>query len=220
MIDFPRTAEIVGFPGYRVDTKGRVWSCWKRQGLGGRCGIIRVLSNSWFCRKLSLRTDGYLGVSLCREDQQVNVPVHLLVLRCFVGPKPSRSQARHLNGDRRDNRLANLVWGTPSENCRDRSFHGRTKRGVFNPKTKLNDALAQEIRRLHAAGSSSRLLGKQFGVNKSTILRIVHNQIWNDFPVDAPQDVKVYRAELLEDGMPGESVLPIPPGEGCDNYPA
>jgi carbon storage regulator len=32
--------------------------------------------------------------------------------------------------------------------------------------------------------------------------------------VDAPRDVPVYRAELLEDGMPGASVLPIPDGEG------
>ena len=33
-----------------------------------------------------------------------------LVLTAFIGPKPPGAVARHLNGDKTDNRLENLSW--------------------------------------------------------------------------------------------------------------
>lgn len=48
-----------------------------------------------------------------------------LVLAAFVGPRPSGLVARHLNDVRSDNRLANLTWGTPSQNSYDAVRNGR-----------------------------------------------------------------------------------------------
>lgn len=42
--------------------------------------------------------------------------VHVLVLLAFVGPRPSGCETLHLNHDASDNRLANLRYGTHSEN--------------------------------------------------------------------------------------------------------
>ncbi len=64
---------------------------------------------------------GHLSVSLGRGNSQC---VHKLVLLAFVGPPPLKHECRHLNGNPADNRLANLCWGTRSENIRDAVSHG------------------------------------------------------------------------------------------------
>lgn len=51
--------------------------------------------------------------------------VHVLVLETFAGLRPRDHVACHRNGDHRDNRLANLYWGTAEDNARDRVQHGR-----------------------------------------------------------------------------------------------
>lgn len=50
--------------------------------------------------------------------------IHSLVLVHFVGPRPEGKICRHLNGDPSDNKVNNLVWGTPSENMYDKANHG------------------------------------------------------------------------------------------------
>ncbi len=50
--------------------------------------------------------------------------VHRLVLLAFKGPRPDGQYCRHLNGVPTDNRLANLAWGTKSENTFDKVGHG------------------------------------------------------------------------------------------------
>lgn len=50
--------------------------------------------------------------------------VHRLVLDAFVGPRPEGMVSCHNNGDRSDNRLANLRYGTSSENNTDTVTHG------------------------------------------------------------------------------------------------
>lgn len=56
--------------------------------------------------------------------------IHALVCETFHGPRPSPShQVRHLNGVPTDNRLENLVWGTPLENADDTRQQGRHNNG-------------------------------------------------------------------------------------------
>ncbi len=51
--------------------------------------------------------------------------VHTLVLMAFAGPRPADGMVtRHLNGDKLDNRAANLAWGTVQENIHDKFAHG------------------------------------------------------------------------------------------------
>jgi hypothetical protein len=80
--------------------------------------------------KLTLNSAGYPRVDLSRDNKQVQRQVHRLVLEAFVGPGDGRRmQACHYNGNRQDNRLENLRWGTPSENALDRSRHGMHRGG-------------------------------------------------------------------------------------------
>jgi hypothetical protein len=67
---------------------------------------------------------GYPVAQLCKAGTRSRFPVHRLVLTAFVGPKPDGMVARHLNGDKLDNRLSNLQWGTYTENAEDALTHG------------------------------------------------------------------------------------------------
>ncbi|HEY0696415.1 MAG TPA: NUMOD4 domain-containing protein, partial [Micromonospora sp.] len=52
--------------------------------------------------------------------------VHHLVLESFVGTRPDGCLTRHFpDPTKSNNRLANISWGTPAQNCDDRGLHGQ-----------------------------------------------------------------------------------------------
>lgn len=50
--------------------------------------------------------------------------VHTLVAAAFLGPRPEGMQVRHADGDRTNNTLGNLCYGTPKDNMQDAISHG------------------------------------------------------------------------------------------------
>jgi hypothetical protein len=116
---------LFAYPGYEVSSLGRVRSVTRVvETLQGRKTYRgRVLRQS-----LSFKSSGasYMRVAVKRVDGSYETRhVHTLVLEGFVGPRPDRNHARHLNGNPVDNHLANLAWGTVSENMYDKVRHGR-----------------------------------------------------------------------------------------------
>lgn len=80
--------------------------------------------------KLSLSKVGYPRVTISIHGAQHLAYVHDLVTRAFLGPRPTdKPHVRHLNGDRTDNRLKNLRYGTIAENMQDRVLHGNDANG-------------------------------------------------------------------------------------------
>ena len=92
---------------YLVNDQGQVYSRWQRRPLKGR----RVGS-------------GHVRVYLRLPEGPRGRYVHQLVMEAFVGPRPAGMDTRHLDGNPENNALANLSYGTPSENARDRRRHG------------------------------------------------------------------------------------------------
>lgn len=56
---------------------------------------------------------GHVSVAIGRGNSRL---VHQLVLEAFVGPRPDGYETLHMNHIPSDNRLANLKYGTRSEN--------------------------------------------------------------------------------------------------------
>ena len=107
--------------------------------------------------------------------------VHRAVLLAFVGcPQPGH-ETRHLNGNPADNRLDNLVWGTPTENSEDRRRHGRMIIPHESPFTKLKPQDIPRIFQLHDSGLSSRAIGKIFSTSHATILKILRGESWKGY---------------------------------------
>lgn len=156
---------ISGFPRYRVDRFGRVWSERKRR----RC---------WVLLRPVPDHAGYLMVHLRNRRSHGLRKVHRLVLEAYVGPCPEGMQCRHLNGKRDDNRLSNLAWGTPRDNAADRVSHGTDNKGERHNFVKLTTDEVLRIRGLRGQGQTLVSIARRFGISKQQVSKIVRRQRW------------------------------------------
>lgn len=105
--------------------------------------------------------------------------VHRLILTAFRGPPKEGQEASHLNDQPRDNRLANLVWETHSQNCARRAAYFRNVSGARNPNAKLSEFEVEKIyaqKGLISASALSRMLGN---VSDVTIGNIWSGRQWS-----------------------------------------
>jgi hypothetical protein len=157
---------LPGWPDYEVGSDGSVWSRKSRHP----GGLARRLKPA--------KHNGYLVVGLCRRGEQRPRYVHRLVLEAFVGPRPAGTECRHLDGDRANNRLENLCWGTKLENAADALRHGTRIRGSASPTAKLTEGVASAIRKLEASGLPPWDIAARFGVSERTVRQIWRRKSW------------------------------------------
>jgi hypothetical protein len=163
---------IDGWPMYRVSSGGDVQSKWGRGGRRRAHGDWRPIIGDI--------ASGYRRVTLYDGEQRRRELVHALVLEAFVGPRPEGAEACHANGNRQDNRVANLRWDTPSANWSDRKLHGRTAAttGSRNARHRLTEVVVLRIRERHALGENQRVLARDYEVSESSISMIVNRRTW------------------------------------------
>lgn len=101
--------------------------------------------------------------------------IHHLVLEAFVGPCPEGMQCRHLDGNKENNHLSNLAWGTPIENAADKLRHGTSLDGERNHQTRLTTKQVKEIRIRRASGERLRTIAQDYGVSLPTISEIANH---------------------------------------------
>lgn len=127
----------------------------------------------------TIGTHGYPAVALCFGGKRGRTTtVHSIVAEAFIGPRPYGLHIRHLNGDQADPRLCNLVYGTRSENQRDRVLHGTHCIGERNPQAKLTAAYVSDIRSRFAKGARVSSLAAEFGVSPTTVADAVSGRTW------------------------------------------
>lgn len=117
--------------------------------------------------------------TLCREDgERLIIAVHQLVLLAFVGPCPPGLEARHFpDRSKANNRLDNLQWGTPEQNCLDKIYHGTDNSGEKNSMSKLTNKNAKKIRRLYKTGQyTMRKIADTFSVSVQTVCNVIHRK--------------------------------------------
>lgn len=124
---------------------------------------------------------GYLRVSLCKNNSYKHFRAHSLVLNAFSREKKPGEQARHLNGRRADNKIGNLVWGTPKQNMEDQKLHGTLAMGERSGKSKLSNKDIAYIRKNYVwrcQVNGSYALGRKFKTTASNIRAILDNKTW------------------------------------------
>lgn len=147
------------FPRWHADSSGNVY----RDGVAVTPRLV----------------EGYLRVA---HGYRGSVRVHVLVATAFHGPRPIGMVCRHLNDIKTDNRACNLAWGTVAENNRDAVLNGRAvpprpSPGELQPRAKLTNSQASEIRARYAQGGiRQKDLGAIYGVHQSQISRLLAGQ--------------------------------------------
>ena len=117
---------IPGHDGYEASDEGQVRSVdrWRRFGKGEKLRLYKGQP-----LKICFNNNGYGQVTLGRKTGQ---HVHHLVAFAFIGPRPTtptRLDVRHKNGNKSDNRLDNLCYGTRKQNEADKKAHGTSPKG-------------------------------------------------------------------------------------------
>lgn len=109
-----------------------------------------------------------------------------LVLEAFVGPCPDGMECRHLDDNRRNNVIDNVMWGTREENMADRKRNGLVPKTDHLFGDNANHVIMTEaqvieaikLRREAPEVWSYPKLGRKYGVTGSAIRRAVNGKTW------------------------------------------
>lgn len=161
--------DIPGYEGkYQVSNLGNVRSL-DRIGYRHRNGkTFSVNLKGRLLRPGPIKT-GHLYVVLGRRTN--GIPVHQLVAKTFMGPRPKDADIRHLNGNPADNRLENLAYGSRTENILDVYKQGGRWR-------KLSIEDVKQIKTRLEAGDVQSQIAREFGISACTVGKIKFKRIY------------------------------------------
>lgn len=165
--------EIKDYPTYEVSNLGRVRS-WKGKGqYGKKLETPRI-------RKLHKNKEGYWFLTLHRNGERHIFRIHRLVIEAFRGKPKKGQQTRHFDGDKDNNKLYNLIYGTCSQNHMDKVRHGVSNRGERHGRnSKLTKGDVIKMRHLYNTGNYMQIyLADMFGVTQGAVGRIVRKETW------------------------------------------
>jgi hypothetical protein len=147
---------VPGYEGrYEVSDLGHV------RNVGGRVLALCTVSG------------GYKAVSLGRNNSKT---IHRLVALAFLGPAPNEKPlVLHNDGDRTNNTLHNLRYGSHADNAADAKRHGTQVKGERQHVAKLTLDNVLAIRNSSDTGTA---LAAQFGVTPQCINLIRTRKNW------------------------------------------
>ena len=144
---------------YEVSNYGRIKSF-----LGNH---PRILKNR-DCRK-------HNAVSLRKSGDTVQLLVARIVLITFFGMPKDGQEVCHRNGNGYDDRIANLRWGSRSDNMADAARHG-TAGTWMKTKTPITSHQVVSIREERKAGAKLKDIAKHYGLNKQRVSKICREE--------------------------------------------
>ena len=134
--------DIPGHPGYQVSDHGRVRSVDRTVTYSD--GQVRRYKGKILRTPLS-KMGGYPHVNLWNRGESQVRYVHSLVAETFIGPRPEGTEVCHNDGNPTNNHVANLRFGTQSENTLDRVAHGTHHEAVKTHCPRGHELFAENI---------------------------------------------------------------------------
>lgn len=85
-------------------------------------GRLKLIDGS--ISKVKPRIDGYTRLTITNDSGEYkDISFHILVAKTWIENKEDKPYVNHIDGNRSNNRVSNLEWVTPSENCYKRTVH-------------------------------------------------------------------------------------------------
>lgn len=174
--------DIKGYEGlYQVSNLGRVRSLdrtvnYKDKSKALRKGRI-LKTHQYKC--------GYSRVVLWNENTYKNKSVHRLVAQAFIPNPDNKPFVNHIDGNKGNSCLNNLEWCDQSENMQHAYINRLVvkSKGELAHRAKFTNEQAKQIRKEYISWSREfgvPALAKKYGVNKRTILDIIHNKTYKE----------------------------------------
>jgi hypothetical protein len=167
---------IPSWPGYEVSDLGNVRSLtrvvWNPGGRVPHWMFIPAKT-----KRINLKTI-YPTVRLSKNGCKTTCPVQWLVAEAFLGPRPYKADTRHLDGNRKNNRLSNITYGTRRENMQDGVRHGTSPKGLRNPVAKLNPKIVIAIRRRRSNKEKIRVIAADYGISEGLVSMVANRKLW------------------------------------------
>ena len=111
---------------------------------------------------------------------QKSLYIHTLVAKVFIGERPDGLVIRHLDGNKYNNRVDNLSYGTVQQNHEDVVIH-QTHRHENNGRALLSKRCVMAIKYLHTKKLvRSTDLARAFDITDSAICAIIKGRNWKD----------------------------------------
>lgn len=156
---------------------GRVF---ERRNFRGRQRLLEVAQKP--------STGGYRYVSIKRlNGHRCTRYVHWIIAETFLGPRPPRNVARHLDDVPANNSIKNLKWGTTRDNMLDAVRNGRRQ------PLKLTADTAAYLKGQFRLGVSRKWLADLYGISETHVYIVGTGRSWADVP---PEDTYFYDGPL------------------------
>ena len=153
---------------YQISDSGRVFT--KRRLVGNHIYYGRELVPK-------LTRDGYLKVTLSKNNKCKAYYLHRLVATQFLNNTSNLPQVNHIDGNKLNNNVTNLEWCTKGENQNHAVRTGLMQRGQDRPSAKLTEAQVLDIYKLKGI-LRAKDIADRYGVSKNTINCILRGSKW------------------------------------------
>lgn len=169
--------QVEGFPGYKIDKEGNVYSAWKRGG-------VTFLGDKWRVLKPTTKNRyGHLRITLSRDGKPHCFAVQRIVAQAFLPNPTNLPCVCHNDGDPANNNISNLRWDTYQGNADDTKKHCTRRYGVNTPSAKLNSEKVKLMKLLfNDFGWRKSALAKLFNVHWDTVYLVLKGKYWNYSP--------------------------------------
>jgi len=178
---------VVGFESfYAVSNFGRI----KRTARGKGTYPGRIV-------KKSNHSSGYDAVNLSNGISKQYCLVHRIVCQAFWGDPPSeRHEVAHKDGNKKNNRISNLRWATPSENTYD-NFLNEVSNGQSSRSRKLLSD--EDVIAIRQDNRKAAEIAKDYGMTISNITAIRRRDTYKHIPVQKGDYIQERKRRLFTD---------------------
>ena len=152
---------------YLVSSRGRV-----------KPGVYRVPARRGEMLRQSVKSNGYLQVTLCSPGRRISALVHRLVARAFLGRCRKGVTVNHIDGDKKNNAAANLEYLSHKENVRHAARMGLRAVGARHGMAKLTDAQVRRIRGVLKTGKGQTETARLLGYSTAVVHQIATGKTW------------------------------------------
>lgn len=162
-------AQVPGFEGlYDISNKGRLRSWFAGGG---------YLLKTPYMKKLQKDKDGYLFALLYNKRKLKGFRISRLVLIAFCG-EATGMEASHIDGNKDNCELDNLVWETRLDNERRKEQHGTRPKGEQVHFHRFVSEQILEMRKMRNEGKKLLEIANAFGTSQTLVSQVCRREIW------------------------------------------